>query len=186
MHRPYRSVAKATPPKAALLLLAGCVALLPAACGNTQRSATRALPHDASEATTRLALAKDMIDGLEPEVAPPSRAGGIAPLTGRGYAQVAAQPGQTLNQRRLLAMRAARLDALRDLTEQVHGIRLTSDSLLRDAVLRDDRLFAQVQGTLRGARTVAIEPRGDDGYAVIMELDTDTVAYVLRAVGSGR
>lgn len=102
-------------------------------------------------------------------------------LSGRGFAQVAGQPGQTLNERRLLAMRAARLDALRDLTEQVHGIQISSDSYLRDAVLRNDTVAAHVQGSLRAARTVSIEPRGDDGYAVLLELDEATLAQVLRA-----
>jgi hypothetical protein len=36
-----------------------------------------------------------------------------------------------------------------------------------------DALVAHVSGTLRGARTIAIEPRGDDGYFVQMELDAD-------------
>ncbi len=168
-------------PRPALTSVAFLIVL--AACAPSTRTAVDALPRAATEGTRQLAEAKDMLDSLEPTVEVRSRA---APLSGRGFAQVAAQPGQTLNQRRLLAMRAARLDALRDLTEQVHGIRISSDSLMRDAVLRDDRLAAQVQGTLRGARTVAIDPRGDDGYAVTMELDADTVAYVLRAVGTGR
>jgi outer membrane protein FlgP len=154
-----------------------------AACGAQGPRATDSLPPDASAQTVQLAQLKDMLDGIEPTVDVTANALRPAPLIGRGFAQVAAQPGQTLNQRRLLAMRAARMEALRDLTEQVHGLRLRSDSLLRDAVLRDDTVAAQVQGTLRGARTTAIEPRGEDGYVVTLELDTDTVAYVLRALG---
>lgn len=106
-------------------------------------------------------------------------------LLGRGFAQVAGQPGTTVNERRLLAMRAARLEAMRDLTEQIHGIRISSDSLVRDAVLRNDSLAAHVQGTLYGARTVSIEPKGEDGYSVVLELDADTVEYVVRAARSG-
>lgn len=162
--------------------IAGLIIMLLAGCGSAQRSAVAALPATASETTRQLAQVKDMLDGLEPTVEVRPAVAGPEPLLGRGFAQVAAQPGQTLNQRRLLAMRAARLDALRDLTEQVHGVRLASDSVLRDAVLRDDQLAARVEGTLRGARTVAIEPRGEDGYAVTLQLDADKVAYVLRAL----
>jgi hypothetical protein len=163
------------------------LALALAACAPTAKRAVDALPDQASPTTRQLAMAKDMIDGLDPVVMPPAAYNPApAPLIGRGFAQVAQQPGQSLNQRRLLAMRAARLDALRDLTEQVHGIRLTSDSVLRDAVMRDDLLAARVEGTLRGARTLSIDPRGDDGYAVTLQLDVDTLAYVLRAVGRGR
>lgn len=162
------------------------MALTLTACAPTHPSATDALPLDASPATRQLAQVKDMIDQLEPTVTAPTAAAVAAPLLGRGFAQVAQQPGESVNQRRLLAMRAARLDALRDLTEQVHGIHLTSDSTLRDAVLRNDMLAARVEGTLRGARTLSIEPKGEDGYAVTMQLDADTVAYIVRAVGQGR
>jgi outer membrane protein FlgP len=174
------------PQKPALMapaLFAVAASLVLGACSSGTRSAVASLPDDASAHTQQLAHAKDMLDAMEPSVSSALPFARPAALTGNGFAQVAAQPGQTLNQRRLLAMRAARLDALRDLTEQVHGITLTSDSVMRDAILRDDRLAAHVQGTLRGARTIAIEPRGEDGYAVTMQLDTDTVAYLLRAVG---
>jgi hypothetical protein len=182
--RPFPSIPLA-PPRPLLRQAAFFVplALALAGCASGPRGAMDALPPDATPETTQLAQLKDMLDGREPTVEVTAHAMRPAPLIGRGFAQVAAQPGQTLNQRRLLAMRAARLEALRDLTEQVHGLRLTSDSLLRDAVLRDDRIAAQVNGTLRGARTATIEPRGEDGYVVTMELDTDTVAYVLRALG---
>ena len=36
-------------------------------------------------------------------------------MVGHGYAQVPGQPGKTHNEKRLMAMRAARLDAMRDL-----------------------------------------------------------------------
>jgi len=161
-------------------------ALLLSGCSTGTRGAVDALPHHASPTTRQYAVVKDMLDTLEPTLEIKPAALLPAPLIGRGFAQIARQPGESLNQRRLLAMRAARLEALRDLTEQVHGIQLTSESLLRDAVLRDDRLAARVEGSLRGARTIAIEPRGEDGYSVTMQLDADTVAYVLRAVGTGR
>ncbi len=165
-----------------------CLVLL-AGCSGTRQTAVSALPFDATDQTIMLAEAKDMLDSLDAGQSAPTAAPMAAPtttaLTGRGFAQVAGQPGGTVNERRLLAMRAARLDALRDLTEQIHGIRITSSSLLRDAVLRNDQLAAQVEGTLRGARTISIEPKGDDGYTVVMELDSDTVAYIVRAVGAG-
>jgi hypothetical protein len=161
-----------------------CVILLPG-CLGSQRSAVEALPPNADAETVALAETKDMLDSLD-HAAPVAHVP-AAPvvLTGRGFSQVAGQPGGTVNERRLLAMRAARLDALRDLTEQVHGIRISSTSLLRDAVMRNDQLAAHVEGTLRGARTVSIQPKGEDGYSVVMELDPDTVAYIVRAVGAG-
>jgi outer membrane protein FlgP len=171
-------------PVLALILcgVAGCTASGP--------RAVDALPPDAQPQTRMLAEVKDQLDALDQGTAahgtlPAHPAPMAASLTGRGFSQVAGQPGHTLNEKRLMAIKAARLEALRDLTEQIHGIRISADSLLRDAVMRNDTLAAHVEGTLRGARTLSIEPRGEDGYAVTMELDADTVAYVLRAVGSG-
>lgn len=158
------------------------------ACASSGPSAVDALPPEATPETRMLAEVKDNLDALEqgtPAAAMPALAPVAASLTGRGFSQVGGQPGHSVNEKRLMAIKAARLEALRDLTEQIHGIRISADSLLRDAVLRNDTLAAHVEGTLRGARTVAIEPRGEDGYAVTLELDADTVAYVLRAVGSG-
>lgn len=189
---PLMSLRRAAPALVAPALVAAMFSL--SACGPSSPRAVDALPMDAQPATRMLAEVKDQLDTLDAldqgtaQPAPtPTSAPAARPtsLTGRGFAQVAGQPGQTLNERRLLAIKAARLEALRDLTEQIHGIRISADSLLRDAVLRNDTLAAHVEGTLRGARTVAIDPRGEDGYAVTLELDADTVAYVLRAVGSG-
>ena len=174
-------------PARALLVLALPLAL--SACGDGRPRAVEALPPDAQPQTRMLAEVKDQLDALDQGAPMPMNAFAAAPaparLTGRGFSQVAGQPGHTVNERRLLAIKAARLEALRDLTEQIHGIRISANSLLRDAVLRNDTLSAHVDGALRGARTVAIEPRGEDGYAVTMELDADTVAYVLRVVGAG-
>ena len=114
-----------------------------------------------------------------------TRATATRGVIGRGFAQVSGQPGKTLGERRLLAVRAARLDALRDLAEQVRGVRLDVETVVDDAVVRDDRLSAELDTTLRGARTVSIQPRGDDGYEVVMELDAASVALVLRMARAG-
>lgn len=152
-----------------------------AACAPTQRGAVESLPADATPATAELAEVKDALDTLHP--APKSAVKMPDPmLTGLGFAQVSGQPGKTANEKRLMAIRAARIEAMRDLTEQVHGVRISGQSTLRDAVLVDDRLSAVVAGTLRGARTVRVTPRDADSYEVQLALDRDTVAYILRAV----
>ena len=52
----------------------------------------------------------------------------VPTLTGVGFAAVSVQPGKTTNQKRILAIKAARLDALAKLTEQIHGIQLTGST----------------------------------------------------------
>ena len=41
-----------------------------------------------------------------------------------GFSAIAIQPSKNLNQRRLMAIRAAKIDAYRVLAEQVHGVQL--------------------------------------------------------------
>ena len=164
----------------AVLMLAACAAQAP------EPSAVDALPLDAMRSTVKLAETKDGLDALEARRTPVvSMAQAPAMLTGLGMAQVAGQPGKTLNERRLMAVRAGRMDAMRDLTEQVHGLRLNAQTTIRDAVVTDDSLAATVSGSIRGARTVRIRPTSDDTYEVQLALDADTVAYILRAAGSG-
>ncbi|MDZ7908460.1 MAG: hypothetical protein U5N10_09750 [Gemmobacter sp.] len=158
---------------ACLPLLAGCVAPDP--------KAVSALPLDATGQTRQLAELKDGMDAAAPPAAAaPQPEMAVPPLVGRGYAQIAGQPGTTRNEKRLMAIRAARMEAMRDLTEQVHGVRLDAQSTLKEAVVVDDRLAAHVSGVLYGARTRKVRPLQDDGYEVELELDRDTVGYILR------
>ncbi|TCP61357.1 hypothetical protein EV663_10575 [Rhodovulum bhavnagarense] len=161
----------------ALLLpaLAGCMAM--------PKSASDALPADAGPGATQLAQVKDDLDGLSVQTGTRLlKTDEAAPaIRGLGFSQVSTQPGKSTNEKRLMAIRAARLDAMRDLAEQVHGIRLSGESTLRDTAMRNDLLFAQVQGEIRGARTVRITPKDGDTFEVVLELDADTVAYIVRA-----
>lgn len=178
---------------------AAALMVLLAACAATPRSASDALPLDARAETVQLAAAKDSLDAadaMDPTpatvAASPSAYAPVAPvqvadqgtpsMVGHGYAQVAGQPGKTHNEKRLMAMRAARLDAMRDLVEQIHGIHLTAETTISKAVVQNDSLSALVDGTLRGAKTVSIQPTGSDSYEVILSIDADTLAYLVRAL----
>ncbi|MEO0677258.1 MAG: LPP20 family lipoprotein [Pseudomonadota bacterium] len=149
--------------------------------------ATRALPDDASARTSALAEIKDNLSTMERSFAGPETAPVVemAPIMGLGLAQISRQPGTSMNEKRLLAIRAARLDALRDLTEQVHGIRLTAETSVRDTIVQNDRLLALVSGEIRGARTERITPKSQDSYEVVLTLDPDVVAYITRAARLG-
>ncbi len=165
-------------------------------CATAAPTAKSALPLDARENTVQLAGIKDDLDAADrlaapavggsgagaPMAAPMMFAPDVPSLKGLGFAQIAGQPGKTQNEKRLMAIRAARVDALRDLTEQVHGVRISATTTVRDAVVADDSLNAVVQGTLRGARTLRVTASGSDSYEVEMELDRDTVAYIVRAL----
>lgn len=105
----------------------------------------------------------------------------IPTITGIGYATISAQPARNVNQKRLMAIRAARLEAMRDITEQVHGLRLNSQTTMIDAIIQNDTTRASVAGTIRGARTARINPVGRDTYEVALELDRDMIARIIAA-----
>lgn len=104
---------------------------------------------------------------VEPEYYPVVRA--------TGYAPIDAQRGQGATAKMLQAMRASKLDAYRELTEQVYGQRIHGDQRLLNLVLQNDQLKASVQGVIRGARVVKTYPVGDDSYATELELDMQQV-----------
>ena len=130
----------------------------------------------ASESNARqLAHTKQVLDvSTVATVAPPT-------ISAVGYSVISSQPGKTLNQRRLMAIRAARMDAMRILTEQIHGLSIEGETELSEQVVLSDTLRATVTGAIRGARTVKIEPKGADTYSVELEMDRATIDQIFRA-----
>jgi len=106
----------------------------------------------------------------------------VPAIIGTGYGTISAQPARNINQKRLMAIRVARLDAMRELTEQIYGLSINSRTTVIDAVLQNDTTRASVDGVIRGARTLRINPVGSDTYEVVMELDRDMVGRILEAV----
>lgn len=88
-----------------------------------------------------------------------------------GYAPIDAQQGANRSNKMLQAIKASKLDAYRELTEQVYGQKIDGEQSLANLVLLDDQLEATVQGVIRGARVVKTYPVGKDSYATELELD---------------
>ena len=88
-----------------------------------------------------------------------------------GYAPISAQPGEQNSIRVLLAIKASKLDAYRELAEQVYGQKIGANHSLSNLVLQDARLKSSVQGIIRGAEVVKTYPVGEDTYATELSLD---------------
>ncbi|QCD53165.1 LPP20 family lipoprotein [Campylobacter sp. RM16192] len=103
-----------------------------------------------------------MIYDAEPAEATFSAVGeGIAPLNTVSHAQSLA-----------LAKRAAIADAHRQLAEKLYGVKINSRDTVRDAMLKDSTITAQVSGLIKNASIV--EQDFKDGlYRVRMELRLD-------------
>ena len=98
-----------------------------------------------------------------------------------GYANISAQNSDNAAQRRLMAIRASKLDAYRSLTEQVYGQQLNASTTVEDMIVINDTMRAHVEGLVYGARVVSISPIGEDSYETKLELEQDTLVE-LRSI----
>ena len=96
------------------------------------------------------------------------------PIRGIGYATVSNQPGKTAAQKQLMAIRASRLMAMRDLAEKIHGMNIDAYSSLAETTMLADTTRATVQGLVRGARVVSITPTRSNVYETILEIGPET------------
>jgi len=87
-----------------------------------------------------------------------------------GYAPLSLQSGSSEQERMLQAMKASKLEAYRELAEQVYGQRINAESSMQQVMIGNDQLNASVTGIIRGARVIKSYPVGDV-YATELELD---------------
>ena len=76
-------------------------------------------------------------------------------------------------QRRLMAMRAAKVDAYRSLAERINGVQIWGGTTLGDMVVEKDRFRVYLDTTLRGARVIAENPHEDGSFETIVEVSVD-------------
>ena len=131
-------------------------------------------PRNAASTTQEISRVEQVLDAADQITV-------VAPtIRGMGYAVVSAQPGKSVNHRRLNAIRVARMEAMRNLTEQIHGVRIDASTTIAEAVLQSDTMRSAVVGMLRATRTVHIQPRGSDTYEVLLEVDRDMIDQMLK------
>jgi hypothetical protein len=138
------------------------------------------------------------IDLALSEKTPPTTAQMIAPLvekretiTATGYAVITVQNSKNASQQRLMAIRASKLDAYRNLTEQVFGQQVDASSTVADMVVLNDTFRTKVEGVIYGAQLVSITPVGEDTYETTLSLDKTVVQdlrtlFLGHAVAKGR
>jgi len=92
-----------------------------------------------------------------------------------------APPSSAVNkaQARLMARQAAKLDALRNLTEQVQAVRVDSKTTVRDFITRSDEINTQVHGYLSGAQLVSEKELDDGSWEVRMKLPLQPLGEII-------
>lgn len=98
-------------------------------------------------------------------------------LSAIGYGAVTPYDSYTPGQKRLMAMRASKLDAYRALVEQVYGVRVTSNTTVAGLVAQHDSFRVYVDAYLRGAKVLTVTPLPDGNYETVLELEIGDQFY---------
>ncbi|MGF1696962.1 flagellar assembly lipoprotein FlgP [Vibrio kyushuensis] len=102
-------------------------------------------------------------------------------LTAVGYASIGEQKGTNAEEKQVRAMRASKIDAYRELAEQVYGMRVSGRADLKDQRLGTERTSGAVDGVIRGAEVVRSYKVGDS-YVTELRLDIEKMDQ-LRSYG---
>jgi len=92
-------------------------------------------------------------------------------ITATGYGATSNFDGYSTGQRRLMAMRASKLDAYRALAEQVYGVRIKGNTTVGALVAQNDGYRVYVDAYLRGARVVSVTPMAEGNYETEVEIE---------------
>ncbi|MFK5984766.1 MAG: LPP20 family lipoprotein [Pseudomonadota bacterium] len=87
-----------------------------------------------------------------------------------GYSTLSSFKNYPLAQQKLLAIRGAKLDAYRSLAEELDGVRIKSNTTVKDMVIENDSYRAYVNTVIRGAHLVAITPKAEGVYEAEVSL----------------
>lgn len=103
-----------------------------------------------------------------------------------GYGATGNYGLMTAAQARLMAMRAAKLDAYRTLAEQVYGIRVNGSTAVSAFATQSDSVRSYVDTFIRGARVVQVVALADGTYEATVELDLPVTFIECIRVGVRR
>ncbi|MGL5291295.1 MAG: LPP20 family lipoprotein [Vibrionaceae bacterium] len=98
----------------------------------------------------------------------PIRSGDV--ITAVGTASISAQAGNSLEEKQFKAIRASKLDAYKELSEQIYGVRVSSSSKINDQRLDSDQIGSEVEGVIRAAQVISSYQVGDS-YVTELELN---------------
>ncbi|MCI4410902.1 MAG: LPP20 family lipoprotein [Thiotrichales bacterium] len=90
-----------------------------------------------------------------------------------GYGTESLYEAYTPGQRRLMAIRASKLDAYRSLAEQINGVKIEGNTTVGAMAVKSDSFRAKVNALVRGARVTSVTPMADNNYETVIEVFVD-------------
>ncbi len=103
-----------------------------------------------------------------------------------GYGAPGNSTQYTPGQQKLMAMRAAQVDAYRNLAEQVYGFRVWGNTAISAFTTQNDNVRAYVDAQIRGARMVSMSTIADGNFEATVELEISQnfLDFVAKQVGT--
>jgi len=95
---------------------------------------------------------------------------------------VAPEDAPNTAQARLMALRAAKVDALRNLAEKIEGLKITSETTVSDLAFESDEITTELDAFIQGAEVVHQEFYEDGSALVTVELDGKSLYDTLMAM----
>jgi len=158
---------------AGTLTLSGCVSGIQSCC---QESAPIVKPQATVVQAAPVAPPVVMVEKKKPE---------LLKISGIGYGAESTFAPYTPGQRRLMAIRASKLDAYRALAEQLYGIKIDSNTSVSTLTAKSDSFRARVNAVVRGARVISVTPMADHNYETVLEVYVDKRFFDEAFVYSG-
>lgn len=136
-----------------LTLLSGCATQQPP-CNNSQSStdASSVASSDSSCTTRAVAVSSKRLQAV-------------------GHGAPGSYTQYNHSQQRLMAMRAAQIDAYRNLAEQVYGFKIWGSTSVSAFATQSDTVRSYVDAYIRGARVVNMTAIADGNFEATVELD---------------
>ncbi|MDC9729518.1 MAG: LPP20 family lipoprotein [Methyloprofundus sp.] len=91
-------------------------------------------------------------------------------LSAMGYGTADIYKNYSPEQRRLMSMRASKMDALRNLAEQIYGVRIHGHTTVSDMVVRNDSYRSYIDAFLKGAHVKSITALNNNTYESVVEI----------------
>lgn len=101
-------------------------------------------------------------------------------IQAKGYGAMPGEPSMPPSQKQLLAERAAKLDAYRNLMEQIKGVQVDSRTTVQDLITEDDTILTNIEAFIRGARVVESKLTPSKAWEVVIEIDLDALKAIVE------
>jgi hypothetical protein len=98
----------------------------------------------------------------------------------KGYGAPPNNPTLNKAQKKLDAERSAKMDAYRNIIEQIKGTHVDSKTTVQDFIVQDDSIMTNIQAFVRGARVIKSVLLPDGRHEVTLEISLEPLKAIIK------